>query len=219
MQLPRDAVPIAAGRTADLYALDERWVLRRYRDSSYDVTREAATMRHARAHGVPVPEVRSADGPDMLLERLHGTTMVEALLAGDVEPRTAAATLVDLHRRVHAVDPVERGAEGDRLLHLDLHPLNVMLTPDGPMLIDWPNATGGAPGLDESTTAVILALVVLADTDGLRAGATALLEAFLAAADDPLTHLDDAVARRQADRNRTPAEAHLLELVPSLVRG
>ena len=45
---------------------------------------------------------------------------------------------------------------GDRLVHLDLHPMNVMITPTGPIVIDWPNAARGDPLTDVAVTLVLL---------------------------------------------------------------
>ena len=41
---------------------------------------------------------------------------------------------------------------GDTLVHLDLHPGNVILTADGPIVIDWSNAGLGVAGLDAANT-------------------------------------------------------------------
>ena len=45
---------------------------------------------------------------------------------------------------------------GDRLVHLDLHPLNVMMTASGPVVIDWTNAARGDPLLDVAFTFILL---------------------------------------------------------------
>ena len=72
---------LASGRDADVFALDRRRVLRRYRDGG-DTAPEAAVMAYLSGAGYPVPEVHSADGPEMVLERLDGETLLDALLAG-----------------------------------------------------------------------------------------------------------------------------------------
>ena len=43
---------------------------------------------------------------------------------------------------------IERLAPGDGLCHGDLYPGNVIMTADGPRLIDWGGATRAPPGLD-----------------------------------------------------------------------
>ncbi|MFF4396554.1 phosphotransferase family protein [Streptomyces sp. NPDC001480] len=79
-----------------------------------------------------------------------------------------AAELARLLRLLHAVPARDSADPGARVLHLDLHPDNVILTPDGPRVIDWSNAEDGPPGLDWGTSAVILAQVAVGD-DALAA--------------------------------------------------
>ncbi|WP_221623278.1 phosphotransferase [Micromonospora globispora] len=76
MPLP---APLASGRTADVYALDGAQVLRRYRAGG-DVRAEAQVMRHLHARGYPVPKVHHADGRDLVLDRLSGPTLAEAVV-------------------------------------------------------------------------------------------------------------------------------------------
>ncbi|MGH2560618.1 MAG: phosphotransferase family protein [Thermomicrobiales bacterium] len=45
--------------------------------------------------------------------------------------------------------------DGDRLLHGDMHPGNVILTDAGPIVIDWPNAARGDPTADLARTLAI----------------------------------------------------------------
>lgn len=49
-------------------------------------------MRHAAAHGYPVPRVYGTEPGAMVLERLYGPTMLGSLLAGSVA--TSALTIV-----------------------------------------------------------------------------------------------------------------------------
>jgi aminoglycoside phosphotransferase (APT) family kinase protein len=69
------------------------------------------------------------------------------------------ALLAELHKRLHEIAaPPDLGADGgDRLLHLDLHPENVVLGAAGPVVVDWTNARGGDPALDVALTWIILA--------------------------------------------------------------
>jgi tRNA A-37 threonylcarbamoyl transferase component Bud32 len=201
-------MPIASGRDADIYALDEHRVLRRYRAGG-DVTEEAAVMAYAGARGVPVPEVYEADGADMVLERLSGPTLLAALRTGDASAGHGGEVLADLHTRLHAL-PARRSRDpAVRIIHRDLHPDNVMLSRRGPVLIDWRNATEGPPDLDVAITALIVAEV----TVGSHVPATfvpvarELLASFLdRAGGDPLSQLDHALAYRGADPNLTAEE-------------
>jgi hypothetical protein len=125
---------------------------------------EARTMEYARAHGYPVPAVEeiSDDGTDLVLERVTGPSMVAAIGRRPWTIRHQATVLAELHRRLHDIPaphwlPPAPCGEGDRLLHLDLHPLNVMLTAKGPVVIDWPNAVRGEGTVDVALTWVLMA--------------------------------------------------------------
>lgn len=205
---------LASGRDADVYALDAHRVLRRYRDGD-DVTPEAAVMAHVAAHGYPVPEVFAADGPDLVMARVEGPTMLTALLAGDLPVEDGARVLADLHHRLHAVPPRHEHP----VLHRDLHPDNVMLSPTGPVVIDWRNAAEGPPDFDVALTALITAQVAVTDSP-LSGIATAVLPAFLGhVGGRPADQLDHALAFRRADPNLTEPEYALLRRAAYLVRA
>jgi hypothetical protein len=65
---------VGAGRNADVYDIGGGRVLRRYRDGREPrrVNAEAQVMVHARAFGVPVPEVFDVSGSDIVMERAVG---------------------------------------------------------------------------------------------------------------------------------------------------
>lgn len=209
---------LGSGRTADVYEIDEAWVLRRDREGYGDAAAEGALMAHVRAHGYPVPAVRpSASRTDLVMERLHGPTMVEAFAAGTLDPAGAGEILARLLRALHTVPG--RNAPGARVLHLDLHPENVILTADGPRVIDWAQAEEGDPGLDWGTSAVILAQVAVS-AQPVAAPARAMLAALLA---DPsgLTGegLAEALRRRAANPTMSPQETGLLAAAEELIRS
>ncbi|WP_198961854.1 phosphotransferase [Pseudonocardia sp. MH-G8] len=207
---------LGSGRTADVYALDGRRVLRRYRDGG-DVTREAATMAYVHALGFPAPAVHSATGPDLVMERLDGPILREAVSAHGHDAAEAGRVLADLHTRLHAL-PARSGHPDERVLHLDLHPENVVLTDRGPVLIDWTNAADGPADLDVALSAVILAQVAVNPAHAFATVAEAMLAAFLPAAGGrPLRMLERAVARRGADPTMTPAELGLLDAAAARV--
>jgi len=174
-------------------------------------------MTHVAAHGFPVPEVFAAAGKDLVMERLHGPVILDAVAAQAYDTHEAGRVLADLHTRLHAV-PSRSGDPDERVLHLDLHPANVVLTPDGPVLIDWTNATDGPPDLDVALTAVILAQVAVEPGHVYAEAATTMLTAFLdATSGAPLSMLDRAIARRAADRSLTAAEVGLLDAAAALI--
>jgi Ser/Thr protein kinase RdoA (MazF antagonist) len=191
-------------------------VLRRYRARG-EVTREAATMAHVVAHGFPAPAVFSAEGTDLVMERLHGPVLLDAVASGDQDAGAAARVLADLHARLHAL-PARSGAADERVLHLDLHPANVVLTERGPVLIDWTNATDGPADLDVALTAVILAQAAVDPGQVYARIAREMLTEFVAATgQQALPLLDRAIARRAADRSLTPAEVGLLDDAAALI--
>jgi aminoglycoside phosphotransferase (APT) family kinase protein len=204
--------PIARGRDADVFALDETTVLRRYRSPRKRCEPEAMTMRWVRDLGFPVPKVHSAKGPDMVLDRVDGPTMLESLVAGTTTAEDGGRILADLHSRLHALPP-PRGGGGDTIRHLDLHPDNVLMSPAGPVVIDWRNSDVGPPATDAALTAVILAQVALSPRPDACA-ARGLLSAYLAAV-GPLSAsgLHEAIGYRSADHNATPDELDLLRQV------
>ncbi|MFJ5709478.1 phosphotransferase [Streptomyces sp. NPDC093105] len=203
---------VGQGRSADVYAVgdDGRWVLRRYRDGG-DTAREARLMTRLAAAGYPVPAVRDAAGPEMVLERLRGPSLMDGLLAGAYEPEAAGALLAGLLDRLHALP--------GRVVHLDLHPGNVVLAEDrGPVVIDWRTAEeDAAPGLDRAMSALILAEVAVSPAP-YAPGARAGLAALLAASSGPLL-LAEARARRAADPHLTAAEVGALGAAEELVRS
>lgn len=210
---------LAAGSSADVYALDDGCVLRRYR-SGEDAAGEVALMRHVAEHGFPVPQVVRVDGPDIVMERLHGPTLLQALGAEEVSLHEGAEILADLHRRLHAVPAPEGSAAGEVVVHLDLHPGNVVLSEaHGPALVDWANARTGTAELDVALTALIVAEVAV-DAGGVYSqGARALLASFLAAAGvDPAGALDEGMSVRASDPSLLEGEAELVPHAAALIR-
>jgi aminoglycoside phosphotransferase (APT) family kinase protein len=199
---------LATGRDADVYALDAARVLRRYRDGG-DVAAETAVMAYALRHHFPVPEVFEAAGPDLVMARVDGPTLAASLLAGHTSPAAGGAVLADLHTRLHALPARESRDPAVRVVHLDLHPENVIMGPDGPVVIDWRNAAEGPPDLDLALTAMIIAEA--AEGDYFPAEVVPLVQELLAAfldraGGDPLAQLDQAVARRTANPTLSPEE-------------
>jgi|SRR5579884_13349 len=148
---------IAVGRASEIFDLGDRRVLRRFK-SGGDPEREALVMRHARDRGYPVPAVLEIAAGALVLEKVEGPTMWEAATREPSTVNAHAAMLEQLHRDLHeldAPDGLPAAGDGDRLLHLDLHPANVILSADGPVVVDWTNARRGEPAFDVAMTWVI----------------------------------------------------------------
>ena len=202
---------LAIGRDADVFDGGPGRVLRRYRNPARSTVREAEVMRYVRDRGFPVPAVFDADGPDLVMERVVGPTMARALLRRPWTLLVQARALARLHQRLHAVpgpDWLSRPfGDGTSLLHLDLHAENVLMTADGPVVIDWPNAVTGPAAADVADTWLVLAAARGDFPRAQRAlaavGQGAFASTFLRAAgrDDALPLLAAVAERRIADRN------------------
>ena len=210
---------LGAGRAADVYDIGAGRVLRRYR-APFDVQPEAAIMQHLHRAGFPVPEVYDAEGCDLVMERLDGRDMLVDLGRRPWLARRHARTLAEMHNRLHQVQapagwPQPLGP-GDKVLHLDLHPGNIMLTSRGPVVIDWSNGTAGPAGADVAMAYLIMASSEVDDLPALIRPAVssvraAVIRHFLrGAADDPGPHMASVARHRMVDRNVRPSEAALV---------
>jgi aminoglycoside phosphotransferase (APT) family kinase protein len=149
--------------------------------------REMVAMAAAAAGGVPVPAVRRSgrwqERPVLLLDWCAGQTLLAAIMAAPLAAWPLAVAFGRQQARLHAVAlpaglpavpaawlprlaPAERRlsqrlppAARPRLLHLDYHPLNVLV--EGGRIsavIDWANAGGGDGRLDAARTRTLLLL-------------------------------------------------------------
>jgi aminoglycoside phosphotransferase (APT) family kinase protein len=152
---------LASGRDADIFEHSPGRVLRKTRDGR-SIEHEHLVMAHVRSFGFPAPEVFefTDGGSGMVMERLDGPTMLDALARRPWRLNRYAAVLARLHHQLHLI-PAPPGLRqsphgGDRVLHLDLHPLNVLMTTRGPVVIDWTNAAAGNPDHDVAVSWIIL---------------------------------------------------------------
>lgn len=136
---------LAAGRASEIFDLGDGRVLRRFKRGGRPGF-EARVMDHARAHGFPVPAVHETLEDALVLERVDGPTMLDAV---DLERHPGL--LARLHEQLHEI-PFEDAT----LLHRDLHPDNVILSSAGPVVVDWTNAGAGEPAFDVALVWVIL---------------------------------------------------------------
>jgi aminoglycoside phosphotransferase (APT) family kinase protein len=213
---------IGAGRTADVYAIGERRVLRRYRNGD-SAEREAGVMAYLAEAGFPVPRVYDASGPDLVMERLDGRDMLADLSSRPWLVRQHAQTLAGLHDRLHAIAaPASlqaRFGPGDRILHLGLHPGNVMLTAAGPVVVDWANVAAGAPAADVAMAWLIIATSEVDAPPPLLRPAISSIRAVLLrrfralVRDDPRPEMARVARARMADPKVRPAEVQRLRAI------
>src|SRR5213079_1726776 len=115
---------------------------RRYRGAGFP-EREARVMEHAHRHGFRVPRVIEIRDDGLVLERIDGPSMWEDLRRRPWRGRRHMQLLAELHAQLHRIDApsgLPTAGDGGTLLHLDFHPANVLLSPSGPVVIDWTNA-------------------------------------------------------------------------------
>ena len=190
----RPGPKLASGRDADVFDLGNGRVLRRNKERTKASKYEARLMRYVRKWGYPVPEVYEVSGPDMVMDRVDGPTMLKDLGTRPWMLWQHARTLAKLHRQLHGIPApdwvptyashpafaengpgIEPLAEPpgpapvppapDAILHLDLHPDNVILSPSGPVVIDWRNTRRGDDGaIDVATTWLIMATSAVPDS-------------------------------------------------------
>ena len=152
---------IASGRDGDIFEFGPGRVLRKARDGR-SLASEARIITYARDHGYPAPEIHElrANDSELVMERVDGPLMVDAMLRRIWRLRDFATMLADLHDQLHEIPGPgylrQMPDGGDRLLHLDLHPLNVIVSERGPVVIDWTNAARGEGSSDVAVTFVLL---------------------------------------------------------------
>jgi len=144
---------LASGRDGDIFEFAPGLVLRKTRDGR-SIAHEARTMRYVAEQGYPVPrieEVRAA-GTEIVMERIEGPMMMDAMARPPWKLGAHLEILADLHDRLHLIEGPDwlpgMPDGGNSLLHLDLHPMNVIMSPNGPVVVDWPNARRGDPMVD-----------------------------------------------------------------------
>jgi aminoglycoside phosphotransferase (APT) family kinase protein len=206
---------LAEGRDSEIFDHGDGKVLRVARDGR-SLVAEAEIMRHVRSHGYPCPDVHDAGDGFLVMDRLDGPTMMQAVGRPPFPLRRSGRLLAELHERLHRI-PAPPGLRvapvpGDRVLHRDLHPLNVMMTSDGPMVVDWSNASAGDPAFDVADTWVLFACAT-PPSEGLDRfivpiGRRILLRAFLAGVDTEAARrvIPAAVEHRLTDTNMSADE-------------
>jgi Ser/Thr protein kinase RdoA (MazF antagonist) len=133
--------------------IGERWgvIMSRAEGRSF-----AATML-ADADQVPVCQNEIA----RLHLGVHGHAAIQfpamkARLAADI----AKAGLLGQAQRDALLRRLADMPDGDRLCHGDFHPLNILGAPGRAVIVDWPNASRGAPAADVCRSYVLIRSVV-----------------------------------------------------------
>jgi aminoglycoside phosphotransferase (APT) family kinase protein len=152
---------LASGRDGDIFELGPGLVLRKTRDGR-SIAHEARIMRYVEEQGFPVPHVEEvrADGSEIVMERIDGPSMLDDMMWPPWRMTQSLRALADLHDRLHTIEGPDwlpdMADGGDRFLHLDLHPQNVLMSARGPVVIDWTNAHRGDPMADVALSYALL---------------------------------------------------------------
>lgn len=245
---------IARGRNADVYLMNDTQVLRRLHTGAATYPNVDLLM-HLNAVGYPTARVVEVDGTDLIMERLHGPNMLQALDAGEMTMSEGVRILLDLHAALHSLPPPSASGEPPRpggaedaettreisstigprspqpparrgrrrrrgqisMLHLDLHPGNILLTATGPQVVDWESARLGSAEVDLATTALVFAEVVV-DGNEYAHAAHRMLHRFMTEAGAGIApFLTEAAAVRASHTNLDPVERQLLPEATSVV--
>jgi len=189
-------------------------------------------MEYVRARGYPVPaieEVRS-EGTELVMEEIAGRSMVEVMGRRPWTLRRQGWDLARLHRQLHEIDapdwlPAAPGERGDRLVHLDLHPLNVMIGQRGAVVIDWSNAARGVGAIDVAVAWLLIASGELpfgrVRAAVLGTGRKMFLNAFLDASDarEARRRLAEALQWKANDPHMSDAERRRMRHVVDAASG
>ena len=163
---------LGTGRTADVYGVGLRRVLRRYRDGR-DASKEAEAMRYLFKKGYPVPEVFDVAGADIVMAHLSGATMLKTMARKPLQIPEMAKTLARLQTRLNALAPPPflevKFGEPSGIIHLDLHPDNIMMTNSGPVVIDFANIAAG-PASADAASCTLLAVISFCATKAPNPG-------------------------------------------------
>jgi aminoglycoside phosphotransferase (APT) family kinase protein len=154
---------LGAGRDADIFEYGPGLVLRRSRHGR-SLAGEARVMTFMHEQGYPVPKVDelSADERDLVMERVDGPSWADWMSRKPWTLPRGAAMLADLHDQLHAIAAPDflwdaDVGKGNRVVHMDLHPLNVIISARGPVVIDWARPGRGDPMTDVAAAYLLMA--------------------------------------------------------------
>jgi tRNA A-37 threonylcarbamoyl transferase component Bud32 len=209
---------LASGQDSDVFIRSDGLLVKRTR-TGRDLRREAEMMSYLSGHGIPVPRVYEVEEDELVMQYVPGPRMSEEIgrkpwLAGRL-----GRDLAELHHRLDVIAAPDFLSGEGNLLHLDLHPGNVVLGPDGPVAIDWACAARGDRRVDLALSWLAMAVGKLRPIR--RAARSRLVKSFLAGVDDAVRQAMPAAAEiRLARHDRDPDEVRAVEeLVERCRRG
>lgn len=200
---------LASGQDSDVFIRSDGLLVKRTR-TGRDLRREAEMMLYLSGFGIPVPRVHDATAEELVMQYVPGPRMSEEIgrkpwLAGGL-----GEELADLHRRLDLIPAPDFLSGEGNLLHLDLHPGNVVLGPEGPVVLDWASAGKGDRRLDVALSWVSLAVAHLAPV--MKLTRWRFLRSFMANVDPEARNAIPEAARIRLERHdRDPRERAALQ--------
>lgn len=115
----------------------------------------------------PESLVRYANLQAKLQADLHSRTGIEGVpnQRGKLRAMIQSVRLLTRDRRSTVLDLLDGLPEGNQLCHGDFHPGNLLLTGDGPVIIDWMDATLGNPVADVARSSLLISEGQLPEDD------------------------------------------------------
>lgn len=131
-------------------------------------------ITHIVNSGFPAPRIYDTVGNTLIMERVHGPTLFQALVSGETSIDDGAYLNVALMEQLHTMpvpDELRQAALDDpivgaltnpqhlAILHMDLHPANIILTEHDAVPISWECIRVGPPELDQASTALAVGIL------------------------------------------------------------
>ena len=131
---------LAEGRASEILELGDGRVLRRFKAGGRPA-REAEIMEHARTHGYPVPRCWKCSTTHSCSSASTGRPCWRSFAGGPGGWPVTRERSPSCTRRLHEIP-----FEGERLIHLDFHPDNVLLSQPRPGRHRLGERARGQPG-------------------------------------------------------------------------
>lgn len=222
---------LGSGRDADIFEYAAGLVLRRSRHDR-SLADEARIMSFLHDQGYPVPAVEeiSDDGRDLVMQRVDGPSMADWLSRRPWTIRRGARMLADLHDQLHAIAAPDflwdaDIGRGTQVVHMDLHPLNVIMSAKGPVVIDWARPGRGDPATDVAVAYLLMATAAVpagrVQAAVIAAGRSMLAEGFVRRYDrgELADRLSAAAERKALDANMSATEIAAMRKLAATARA
>ena len=172
---------------------------------------EAEVLQLVSDAGYPCPTpLALLDENSLVMERVDGPTMLAELTTKPWLVPRRAKLLADLHRRLGEIEAPPSWPSvgpGSSIVHLGLHPGNVIMTKNGSVVIDWSCAARRSTDLDAALTYVVLLTGRVVGNSMIKGAVASFRKTFAAAflkamgSEAVLAHITEAAELRLLDPN------------------